>query len=54
MKQKTRAPVSDSVFREVYDSPASLPGRHRWLTNDRNQWGHRAYGAISTAYGAMT
>jgi hypothetical protein len=33
MKQTT-APVSDSVFREVYDSPASLPGRHKWLTND--------------------
>lgn len=27
-------PVSDSVFKEVYDSPASLPGRHKWLTRD--------------------
>jgi hypothetical protein len=34
MKQKNTLPVSASVFREVYDSPASLPGRHKWLTND--------------------
>lgn len=34
MKQATTIPVSDQVFREVYDSPASLPGRHKWLTND--------------------
>jgi hypothetical protein len=27
-------PVSESVFREVYDSPASLPGRYKWLTPD--------------------
>lgn len=27
-------PVSDAVFRQVYDSPAALPGRHRWLTSD--------------------
>lgn len=26
-------PVSDAKFREVYDSPASLPGRHKWLTD---------------------
>jgi hypothetical protein len=26
--------VSDAVFREVYDSPASLPGRYRWLTRE--------------------
>jgi hypothetical protein len=26
--------VSDEVFRAVYDSPASLPGEHRWLTPD--------------------
>src|SRR5829696_1884975 len=24
--------VDDAVFREVYESPASLPGRHRWTT----------------------
>jgi hypothetical protein len=29
-------PVSDNVFRQVYDSPASLPGRYRWLTSDED------------------
>lgn len=29
-------PVSEVVFREVYDSPASLPGRHKWLTCDED------------------
>lgn len=24
--------VPDQVFRAVYDSPASLPGRHKWVT----------------------
>lgn len=24
--------VDDEVFRAVYDSPASLPGKHRWVT----------------------
>src|SRR5215471_11244597 len=28
--------VSAEVFRQVYDSPASLPGRHRWLTPDED------------------
>lgn len=27
-------PVSDGVFKQVYDSPASLPGKHKWLTKD--------------------
>lgn len=27
-------PVSDDVFRQVYDSPAALPGRYRWLTRE--------------------
>ncbi len=27
-------PVSDSVFKAVYDSPRSLPGKHKWLTTD--------------------
>jgi len=31
----TRA-VSDEVFRAVYDSPASLPGRQRWVTPDQD------------------
>ena len=26
--------VDDAVFRQVYDSPASLPGTHRWVTPD--------------------
>lgn len=26
--------VSDPVFKAVYDAPASLPGRHKWLTRD--------------------
>ncbi len=34
MKQKTTMPVNDSIFRAVYDAPASLPGRHKWLTGD--------------------
>jgi len=30
--KRTTKPVSDAVFQAVYDSPASLPGRHRWVT----------------------
>ncbi len=26
--------VSDEKFRQVYDSPSSLPGRHKWVTPD--------------------
>jgi hypothetical protein len=26
--------VSDEVFRQVYDSPASLPGKEKWVTID--------------------
>jgi hypothetical protein len=29
-------PVSDDVFRQVYDSPAALPGRYKWLTSDED------------------
>jgi hypothetical protein len=32
MPQRHTYAVSDALFREVYDSPASLPGRHRWQT----------------------
>lgn len=28
--------VSDEVFRKVYESPASLPGRYRWLTTEED------------------
>jgi hypothetical protein len=34
--EKHTYPVSDAVFRAVYDSPASLPGRHQWVTNDED------------------
>jgi len=34
MPEKNTYPVSNAVFQAVYDSPASLPGRHRWLTSD--------------------
>jgi hypothetical protein len=30
--KRTTKPVSDAVFRAVYDSPASLPGKHRSIT----------------------
>jgi hypothetical protein len=33
-KAKDTYPVSDTVFRTVYDSPASLPGRYKWLTRE--------------------
>ena len=36
MKPKNTLAVSDKVFREVYDSPSSLPGRHKWLTRDED------------------
>jgi hypothetical protein len=32
-KRRTH-PVSDAVFKQVYDSPHSLPGKERWLTTD--------------------
>jgi len=35
MKKETIA-VSDRVFKAVYDSPTSLPGKHRWLTSDED------------------
>jgi hypothetical protein len=28
--------VSDQVFRQVYDSPASLPGKYRWTTQEED------------------
>ncbi len=28
--------VDDAVFRQVYDSAASLPGCHRWVTRDED------------------
>lgn len=34
--EKHTHPVSDTVFRAVYDSPASLPGHYKWVTSDRD------------------
>jgi len=31
--RKTHA-VDDTIFRQVYDSPSSLPGKDRWVTSD--------------------
>jgi len=28
--------VSDELFRQVYDSPHSLPGKHKWVTTDED------------------
>jgi len=33
-QQRFTYPVSDKVFKQVYDSPASLPGKLKWLTKD--------------------
>lgn len=30
--QKNTYPVDEGLFKQVYDSPASLPGRHKWVT----------------------
>ena len=35
-QQNHTHPVSAEVFRQVYDSPVSLPGRDRWLTSDED------------------
>jgi hypothetical protein len=34
--QRFTYPVSNEVFKKVYDSPASLPGKHKWLTKDED------------------
>ncbi|MEO6501832.1 MAG: hypothetical protein ABIQ09_07955 [Jatrophihabitantaceae bacterium] len=34
--QRHTIAVDDAVFRQVYDSPSSLPGEHRWLTSDQD------------------
>ena len=28
--------VSEELFRQVYESPRSLPGKHRWVTNSQD------------------
>jgi hypothetical protein len=34
--QRFTYPVTNEVFKKVYDSPASLPGKFRWLTRDED------------------
>ena len=34
-KQQT-FPVSNEVFKMVYDAPSSLPGKHKWVTTDKD------------------
>jgi hypothetical protein len=33
---RTTHVVSPEVFKQVYDSPLSLPGNHRWVTKDED------------------
>jgi len=35
-RQMTTVPVTEEVFAQVYDSPAALPGRYRWVTPDED------------------
>ena len=35
-EEPTTIKVSEEVFRQVYDSPASLPGKERWTTSDED------------------
>jgi hypothetical protein len=32
----TTRTVSPEIFQQVYDSPLSLPGKHRWVTKDED------------------
>jgi hypothetical protein len=34
--KRTTLEVDEKVFRQVYDSPASLPGREKWVTPDED------------------
>jgi len=35
-RKRTTHVVSPGVFKQVYDSPASLPGNHRWVTKEED------------------
>lgn len=35
-QQRFTYPVSDQVFKQVYDSAASLPGKFKWLTKEED------------------
>lgn len=34
--KRTTVEVDDKVFRQVYDSPASLPGKEKWVTPEED------------------
>ena len=34
--QRFTFPVSNEIFQAVYDSPASLPGKHKWITSEKD------------------
>lgn len=34
--RRTTRVVSEDVFRKVYDSPQSLPGKERWVTSEKD------------------
>src|SRR6266487_5080846 len=34
--KRTTVEVSDKVFRQVYESPASLPGKEKWVTPEED------------------
>ena len=36
MKRPATKVVSDEIFRQVYDSPQSLPGKYSWVTTDED------------------
>ena len=35
-QQRFTYPASDKIFKQVYDSPASLPGKFKWLTSEED------------------
>ena len=35
-RKRNTLEVSDEIFRQVYESPASLPGKMKWVTCDRD------------------
>lgn len=35
-RKRNTLEVSDEVFRQVYESPASLPGKNKWVTCDED------------------
>jgi hypothetical protein len=35
-QDRTTRVVSPEIFKHVYDSPLSLPGKHRWVTKDED------------------